>query len=218
MDLIDLTELIIKTHKLDPDLQLKKPIRGLNGFTTYELLHSILITDNIKNAAKLLGYTENPIKQAIRGVLLPVFQHRHCEFGSGDSKASPPWKFELLNSIGYKHCGYCNEVLPSSDFGSDASSSDKLNGHCKICSILKSKKYKYNISIRTPTWSDLLRIREIYKNCPEGMHVDHIIPLNGKYVSGLHVPDNLQYLHELDNISKGNRIDLDAYNKKHYGT
>mgnify|MGYP000263466370 CR=1 FL=1 len=59
---------------------------------------------------------------------------------------------------------------------------------------------------RTPAWADFELIELIYAECPVGYHVDHIIPLRGKLVSGLHVPENLQYLPAAVNCSKGNNF------------
>lgn len=58
----------------------------------------------------------------------------------------------------------------------------------------------------TPSWADLEKIKEIYINCPPGHHVDHVIPLQGKTVCGLHVENNLQYLTAEENLKKGNKI------------
>lgn len=75
------------------------------------------------------------------------------------------------------------------------------------------EKVKYSSSIqrasklnRTPSWANLNLIKEIYRNCPKGYHVDHIVPLRGKNVSGLHIPENLQYLTIRENLSKGNKF------------
>lgn len=70
--------------------------------------------------------------------------------------------------------------------------------------------------LRTPAWlnsTQLKAIREFYRLASElsittGIphHVDHIVPLRGKSVSGLHVPWNLQILTASENSAKNNRF------------
>lgn len=78
----------------------------------------------------------------------------------------------------------------------------KLNAKQKQAAV---RKYKLDRLRRVPPWADLTAIVEFYKNRPAGHHVDHIIPLRGKIVSGLHVLDNLQYLPAEENLRKGNK-------------
>lgn len=50
---------------------------------------------------------------------------------------------------------------------------------------------------------DLCRLREKYT--PFKWHIDHILPLNGPTISGLHVWNNLQVIPASLNLSKGNK-------------
>ena len=47
--------------------------------------------------------------------------------------------------------------------------------------------------------------KELERVFPWKQHVDHIVPMNGKNVSGLHLPWNLQILSEKENKKKGNK-------------
>lgn len=68
---------------------------------------------------------------------------------------------------------------------------------------------------RTPAWlteTDRWMIEQAYelsalrtKLFGFAWHVDHIIPLQGKYVSGLHVPTNLQVIPATENLRKANK-------------
>lgn len=64
-----------------------------------------------------------------------------------------------------------------------------------------------------PLWADLNAIKQIYKRAVDltnetgiKYHVDHIIPLQGKLVSGLHVENNLQVITAAENMSKHNKF------------
>ncbi len=70
---------------------------------------------------------------------------------------------------------------------------------------INATQRKKHIKLATPKWADLSTIKEFYRNRPDGHHVDHIIPLRGENVSGLHVIDNLQYLIGEENLKKSNK-------------
>lgn len=76
----------------------------------------------------------------------------------------------------------------------------------------RSANYRAMLLNRIPNWQtniDKIVVSNIYRNCPEGYHVDHEIPLQGNNVSGLHVPDNLQYLTKEENLAKSNKFTIE---------
>ena len=68
---------------------------------------------------------------------------------------------------------------------------------------------------RTPVWlteDDFWLMEQAYdlaalrtKMFGFSWHVDHVIPLQGRYVSGFHVPGNLQVIPGAENLSKANK-------------
>lgn len=88
----------------------------------------------------------------------------------------------------------------------------------------KNKSYYYSLCAKkrarkiqaTPSWltkEHLEEIEDFYTACMmfkiyTGLtyHVDHIIPLKGKTVCGLHVPWNLQILEASENLQKSNKL------------
>jgi len=78
------------------------------------------------------------------------------------------------------------------------------------------RKYKLKKAKATPLWltpEQLYNMQCTYKvaaqlsaTSSEKWHVDHIVPIRGKDVCGLHVPWNLQLLPAKMNMAKGNRV------------
>lgn len=73
----------------------------------------------------------------------------------------------------------------------------------------------------TPLWLTPLHLQQIdifydaaarlTKEFGRKMHVDHIVPLNGKNICGLHVPWNLQVLFSEENLKKSNSLQGESH-------
>lgn len=200
-------DLILKKLNLDANIIVRKPIRGLSGFNIEELITSLVYSESLKDAADLLGYTEGTIKVAVREVLSKKFPDRTHNFASGGKSVS--WRFTLLSLIEHKYCNSCNRILPFNSFNSHKGNDiTNLSSECSSCHTYRTKLQKQDIIKRTPSWADMDKIKDFYLKCPDGFHVDHIIPLRGKTVCGLHIHTNLQYLWASDNLIKSNKYEI----------
>ncbi len=130
---------------------------------------------------------------------------------------------------GKKLCTGCNEFKDTDKFSPFKDSLDGLRPRCHKCTEIQSNKWRktpagaayhklkmraYSKRVRqaTPQWVDKSACNEIYKEAirkqeQEGItyEVDHIVPIRGKDVSGLHVPWNLQVLPAVLNARKSNK-------------
>lgn len=166
--------------------------------TSLEFISSILENNTVVDAGIELGIAEQTIHRIIKKYLIPIFGPL--------TGGNQTWRYVLLGAIQYKHCNCCNEIKPYSKFGLDVHNSDRKNRKCKYCRSFDNASLYSSRKLRIPPWhhTEKEQIANFYDNCPEGYHVDHIIPLQGSYVSGLHTLSNLQYLKAEDNIRKGN--------------
>lgn len=82
-------------------------------------------------------------------------------------------------------------------------SKDKVNA--------KNARRRVSSKNAIPIWADLTEIKKVYaeakqlRETGQDVHVDHIIPLQSDFVTGLHVSENLRIILAYDNISKHNK-------------
>lgn len=131
------------------------------------------------------------------------------------TKCNLNYLYNGSRAIKYNVCSKCYRKAKQRWYaaikkGNYAPLNDFIKSNYKRFKIGKPKRYfqektKLKHALATPKWINIESICEFYANCPKGYHVDHIIPLNGENVSGLHVAWNLQYLPAKENIKKSNK-------------
>lgn len=74
---------------------------------------------------------------------------------------------------------------------------------------------KKAIRAATPPWADRNEIKRVYieaglrRQAGEDVHVDHIYPLKGKDMCGLHIASNLRIIPAKENLMKHNNPPTD---------
>lgn len=194
----------------------------VSTFLVRDIFKALIVSGSIKEASILLSITDSKLEHVLSRNLTVLFPEKI---------RSMKWRTFLLSLIGYRICSVCNIIDTIDRFISspirhkckicDNSSSkvysDKNRDKCRLRSkkhyllnkheyLLKSSKRRRLLYQAMPLWADTVKIKEIYNNCPSGYHVDHIVPLQGELVSGLHVENNLQYLLAKDNLEKSNKF------------
>jgi len=192
---------------------------------TWEQFIKVALESDYKGIIKLTG-------QSKAAVFIAYVSRAYPEIR--EDKQSRPWFNYLCSLISKKRCSCCGLVLDYSAFTNKSSLKDGLDDRCRLCkksyrilnkdNISKVQKEYYNNHTTeynfyranhraaklkaTPNWANLITIKEIYRTCPEGYHVDHIVPLQNDLVCGLHCEFNLQHLPASENLSKSNKFEI----------
>lgn len=173
----------------------------------------ILKTCKICNVAKELNFFTKK-KKALYGV------HQWCKncFSSYNKNRYEQNKDQIKNNaLNY----YKENKEKRQQYKKD--NAEKINKYSRdyykknpVVYKIQAVKRRANMLHATPVWlneDQHKNIKSIYNLCKEkeietGLkwHVDHIVPLLGSNVCGLHVPWNLQVITAKQNLTKGNKV------------
>lgn len=220
--MIDEDYIVDKICAQYPDF-IVKPKRGsTEDIYASDIFYALLIEKSGPKAAILLSIGEQTFNRSIKKIFPGITLN-----GGGQT-----WLAHILHIAEVYKCTNCGEYKHYDNYYNNKSRCTGIDHACTECRtdarnkeyhreytknhyysnksyyIFKSVTYKARKTQRVPVWADLREIELFYYNRPLGYHVDHIIPLNGRNVSGLHVINNLQYLTAEDNLKKSNKFEI----------
>lgn len=229
MNLEDVLQLVCSNFGIDSEEEAKRKFGKLPRYTVRDILTPILENGRVA-VQDLFPEMSRP---TILNVLKKLFPNK--------PKTESTWVYYILHSVELHRCTKCCVIKPMEEFYISKSKTSGIVERCIACDkmagktyreenqekeclrskakylankeyyIAKGIAYKRGLLEKRPLWANIPELKRIYDNCPDGYHVDHIVPLNGALVSGLHVEHNLQYLSAADNISKSNKFSTDEY-------
>lgn len=143
-----------------------------------------------------------------------------------DKPTNVSYNIYFLYLFGFYRCKKCNSVLSIDKFSKNSTAWNNIDYRCTLCANNRTSEWRKNNPGKaanqrayrraaeynaTPKWLSEKQKSEILHFYVEawqlGLEVDHIVPLRGKTVCGLHVPWNLQLLDRSANAKKNNKFD-----------
>jgi hypothetical protein len=152
-------------------------------------------------------------------LLSPVVHHTKTCSKCGVVKLTSEFAKHETGKYGVsKTCKPCKNVYKRQWYAENKERCAIVNAKWSSDNLHKKREYRAkrraNILQATPAWANNQAIKRIYKEADflckaTGIkyEVDHIIPLQGKNVCGLHVASNLQVIKMIDNRQKAVRYE-----------
>lgn len=103
------------------------------------------------------------------------------------------------------------EAKRANDAAYESKMREQRNAKFLSACAAKTKRYEAVRSGQMPGWADkdcisgLYELAAMFRRTGMKVEVDHVVPLQGKTVTGLHTHDNLQLMPKTRNASKSNR-------------
>lgn len=149
---------------------------------------------------------------------------RQCRPDEGFCSKCKTWKLRTDFSTSTRrpdgiepHCRACHSAYRTAHYRKDPTKERakarewRQKNHANKAA--NTAQYRARQRKAMPSWADPEAIKRFYDAARiltelsgEPWHVDHIVPLRGKNVCGLHCEANLQLLPGPENQSKGNRL------------
>lgn len=154
-----------------------------------------------------------------------------CNTNSAKKTYSERMSKNRYKKVSSKNCWDCKTILPISNFNKDRATADGHKNICRECCLIRIRDWERNNPDKARVSSSKSRAKRrqnassplssyfsediwVYYFVASDFslrfgikyHVDHVVPLCGTNVCGLHVPWNMRVITSVENQTKNNKL------------